>query len=81
MWNGLLGLMASLLRALCSASCGHIQWGFVSLPTHLLAQERSPLRNAILIPYPEKLQDFANQPYKSWRRTAKINTKYLVSKK
>lgn len=63
MWSSLLGLVASLLRALCSALCGHVQWDFASLLAHLLSPERSLLRNAILISYAEKLQDFADQPY------------------
>ena len=73
----LLGLPASVPRAVCLASRAHS--GVCSLSGAPVGPGKKPL-SLILIPYPEEPQGFADQPYKSWR-TAKTNTKYPVSMK
>ena len=73
-----LGLPVSVPRAMCSASCARS--GVCSLSGASVGPGKK-LLSLILISYPEEPQGFADQPYKSWRRTAKTNTKYPVSMK
>lgn len=39
--------------------------GFCFPPNAPVGSRKKPVEKCLLIPYPEKLQDFANQPYKS----------------
>lgn len=59
-WGGLLRLTANLLRALWICPLG-----FCFPPDAPVGSRKKPVEKCLLIPYPGKLQDFANQPYKS----------------